>query len=163
MANIAEEIYNEYKKPVYNYMYKSTFNSHTAEELTQETFLKAFKYISTFRGESSVKTWLFKIARNTYLNYIREKAGVWEEDIDALTEASKSDVLKDAEEKIIIRKVLKNLPERERTLILLRDFIGFTYQEISKITGLTEGQVRIGLHRGRAKFRELYDRENREG
>lgn len=163
MAGIVEQIYEQYKKPVYNYFYRSTYISHTAEELTQDTFLKAFKYINTFRGDSSIKTWIFKIARNTYLNHIRKTGGIKEEDIADLDIASLNDRFSESDEKMLINKILHKLSEEERSIILLRDLNGFSYSEISGIMGYTEGQVKIGLHRVRKKFRALYDMENREG
>lgn len=69
MADPREEMYETYKKPIYNYLYRCTYHSHIAEELTQETFLKAFKSLLWFRGDASIKTWLFRIARNTYLHW----------------------------------------------------------------------------------------------
>ncbi|MDP4089255.1 MAG: RNA polymerase sigma factor [Bacillota bacterium] len=163
MANITEEIYNNYKKPIYNYFYRSVFNSHTAEELTQDTFLKAFKYFSNFRGESSVKPWLFKIAHNTYLNYLKKSSGMREENIEDFDTADRSDIFSNSNEKMIIRKVLKKLNDDERTLIILRDLNNLTYAEISSIMDYTEGQVKIGLHRARKRFRNLYNIENKEG
>jgi RNA polymerase sigma-70 factor, ECF subfamily len=163
MAGIVEEIYDQYKKPVYNYFYRSTYSSHTAEELTQDTFLKAFRYLNTFKGESSMKTWLFKIARNTYLNHIRKMRNMREEDITDLEVISQDDSFSQSDERLLIRKILHNLSEEERSLVLLRDLNGFSYSEISSIMGYTEGQVKIGLHRARKKFREMYDNENGEG
>lgn len=151
MANIYEEIYNSYKKNIYNYFYRSTFNSHTAEELTQDTFLKAFKYFSSFRGESSVQTWLFKIAHNTYLNHLKKSGGLKEESIEDFDAKSNTDAFSISDERTILRKILKMLSETERTLIILRDMNDLTYSEISSIMGLNEGQVKIGLHRARKK------------
>lgn len=163
MANISEDIYNNYKNAIYNYFYRSTFNSHTAEELTQDTFLKAFKYFSSFRGESSVKTWLFKIAHNTNLNYIKKYGHMREENIEDYDTAESSDVFAKSNERIIVRNVLQKLSEEERTLIILRDLNDLTYDEIASVMEYTEGQVKIGLHRARKKFRNLYNIENREG
>ena len=66
-------------------------------------------------------------------------------------------------EKMMVRKVLQKLSEEERTLIMLRDLNDLTYSEISSVMGYTEGQVKIGLHRARKKFKNLYNIENREG
>lgn len=161
MVNVAEEIYNKYKTNIYNYFYRSTLNNHISEELTQDTFLKAFKYINSFRGESSIKTWLFKIARNIFINYIRKNGNI-DEDISNYNLADSNDAFSEANEKMLITEILFKLSEEERTLILLRDLNGFTYSEISDILSFTEGQVKIGLHRARKKFRSLYNNEWRE-
>lgn len=163
MSNAVEEIYNSYKKIVYCYFYKSTYNYHISEELTQDTFLKAYKYLGTFRGESSIKTWIFKIARNTYITYIKRNERIKEEDIDKFEALDLNDAFVRSDERMLIRKVLSKLSEAERTLIILRDIDEFTYLEIANIMDFTEGKVKIGLHRARTKFRAYYDNEVREG
>jgi RNA polymerase sigma-70 factor (ECF subfamily) len=145
---------------IYSYFLRSNLNPHISEELTQDTFLKAFRYFSNFRGESSVKTWLFKIARNTYLNYI--KKDVKNECIDDYDFFSPSDEYSRSNEKLIIRKILYRLSEEERTLIVLRDINDFSYSEIAGILDFTESKVKIAIHRARKKFREYYELEARE-
>ncbi len=162
MAGIFEEIYSNYKKPVYNYFYRCTVNIHTAEELTQDTFLKAFKYFSSFRGESDVKTWLFKIARNILNDYYKKNSRIPEEDI-MKHQISDKDEIASAEEKVLIAKTLGSLTEEQREIIVLRDVSGFSYKDIADITGCSEGRVKIGLYRARKRFREIYTFESREG
>lgn len=163
MADLLEEIYHAYKKPVYNYFYRSTLDSHTAEELTQDTFLKAFKFYNTFKGESSVKTWLFKIARNTYITYVKSEKRSNEKSIYENEVKCKRDDFAVLDERTVIKKVLYKLSEEERSLIILRDINGFSYSEISKIMDFSEGKVKIGLHRARKKFRNMYCMECCEG
>lgn len=159
MAKALEEIYSSYKQPIYNYFYRLTFNSHISEELTQDTFLRAFRYFSSFRGESSVKTWLFKIARNTFIAYSSKNMDMKEENIDNYETENHDDAFSRSDEKLLIRKILHKLSEEERTLIILRDLNGLTYSEISKVMDYTEGKVKIGLHRARGKFRDYYKKE----
>jgi RNA polymerase sigma-70 factor (ECF subfamily) len=149
MANITEDIYNNYKKPIFNYFYRSTLSSHTAEELTQDTFLRAFRYFSSFRGESSIKTWLFKIAHNTCANYFKKCSSIKEENIDDFDTTDSVDAFSKSNERIMVRKILQKLSEEERTLIILRDLNDLTYSEIASVMDFTEGQVKIGLHRAR--------------
>lgn len=158
MSDVREEIYYAYKKDIFSYFYKATLNYHNAEDLTEDTFLRAFKFFSSFRGESSVKTWIFKIARNVLNDYL-SKSSYKSEDIDENTLEDTSDDYLALEEKLLIKKVMDRLFEEERTLIILRDVNGFSYLEISKIMSYTEGQVKIGIHRARKKFKELYLKE----
>jgi len=65
-------------------------------------------------------------------------------------------------EKLLIRKVLFKIPEKSRSLIILRDLYGMSYKEIASIVGDNEGQVKIGLHRARKSFKEIYQQENKE-
>ena len=156
MGHEIEEIYLKYKDNIYNYLYQLCLNKHTAEELTQETFLKAFKYFNSFKAQSSVKTWLYKIARNTFLDYVKGKCLYNEEPIEGNELVDKNDDYGNLNEKIIINEILNKLTEFERTFILLRDLYGFSYVEISSVIGLTIGQIKIGIYRARKKFKKLY-------
>lgn len=157
-----EELYQKYKTPIYNYLYRSTLNQHSAEELMQETFLKAFQSIHRFRGESSLKTWLFTIARNTYLNEQNKKKRKLERLGDSEEFSDHKDDYSALNEKLLIQKILLHLPEKMRTMLLLRDQNGLTYKEIAKVLDETEGQVKIGIYRARKKFKMLYKEEVKE-
>jgi RNA polymerase sigma-70 factor, ECF subfamily len=159
MGHEIEEFYLKYKDNIYNYLYQLSLNKLTAEELTQDTFFKAFKYFNSFKAQSTVKTWLYKIARNTYLDYINKKCLYNEETIEENEFVAKNDDYSNLNEKIVINGILNNLTEAERTLILLRDLYGFSYVEISTIIELTIGQVKIGIYRARKKFKQLYNIE----
>lgn len=164
MSDLLEDVYQKYKKQIYSYFYRSTLNTHTAEELTQETFLKAFKSYPTFKGNSTVKTWLYTIARNTYLNEKKRKSNQLEDqydptDVEFLDEM---DNYRAVDEQLIIRKILYLMPEHARTLVILRDQNGLTYKEIALILDETEGQIKIGLYRARKKFKELYSKMGRD-
>jgi len=158
MSDVREDIYFTYKKGIFNYFYKATLNFHTAEDLTEDTFLRAFKFFSSFRGESSVKTWLFKIARNVLNTHLSKQGKVNDEARDKDFEDSSDDFIT-IEKKLIIKKVMSYLDEEEKSLIILRDVNGLTYLEISKIMNYSEGQVKIGIHRARKRFKEIYIRE----
>ncbi len=162
MREVLTELYETYKKPIYTYLYRATLNSHTAEELTQDTFLKAFKSFGSFRGDASAKTWLFKIARNTYLTFMKKNDMTLEENVEDILVGDTKDQYAEMIEKMIIKTILLWLPEKERSLIVLRDINGLTYTEIAGIMNYTEGQVKVGLHRARKKFKEQYTKACRE-
>lgn len=161
LEDIIEQIYTTYKQAVYNYLFYLTLNVHTAEDLTQETFLKVFKYFNGFKGDSSVKTWLIRISRNTYLTYIK-KYSTGEKSLDDYEAQYASDDLVNVNENIIINHCLAKLSEKDRTLIILRDMNGFNYMEIASILECSEGQVKIGLFRARQRFKEIYNSECKE-
>jgi RNA polymerase sigma-70 factor (ECF subfamily) len=92
-------------RQLYNYFYKSILNFHTAEDLTEDTFLKALKYFSNFRGDSSMKTWLFKIARNTLIDYLNESKSPTI-DITEYAVADEKDHFSCSDDKFLIKKVL---------------------------------------------------------
>lgn len=161
MSDPRIEIYENYKQAIYSYLYRSTLNRHIAEDLTQETFFRAFKSLSTYRGEASMKTWLFKIARNTYINFSVKKQTQLEVHTGTLDErmAVQKNPYKHAEDKLLIQMILVKLPENYRSYILLRDENGLTYGEIAEITNESIAQVKVGIYRARKKFREIYKKE----
>ena len=161
LKDVVEEIYSTYKKTVYNYLLYLSSNAHTAEDLTQETFIKVFKYFNGFKGDCSVKTWLIKISRNTYLTYIKKISTV-ECNIDECDSLYTGDDLTNVNESIMIRSCLSKLSEKDKTLIILKDLNGFSYSEISSILECTEGQVKIGLFRARNRFKEIYNSDGKE-
>ncbi|MCM3572621.1 sigma-70 family RNA polymerase sigma factor [Mesobacillus subterraneus] len=158
MSDPRIEIYEKYKNAIFLYQYRSTLNQHIAEDLTQDTFLKAFQSLSSFRGESSLKTWLFKIARNTYINFSKKKQTSMELQSDRIDQhlTQQHDQFKRLDDKNAIELTLLKLPENYRTYIILRDVNDLTYEEVAAITNETIGQVKVGLYRARKKFKELY-------
>ncbi|MFE7065190.1 RNA polymerase sigma factor [Sutcliffiella sp. NPDC057660] len=161
MSDPRIEIYENHKQAIYSYLYRSTLNRHIAEDLTQETFFRAFKSLSTYRGEASMKTWLFKIARNTYINFSVKKQTQLEVHFETLEErlSVQQNPYKHAEDKLLIQMILVKLPENYRSYILLRDENGLTYGEIADITNKSIAQVKVGIYRARKKFREIYKKE----
>ncbi|WP_044022210.1 RNA polymerase sigma factor [Bacillus sp. SG-1] len=161
MAEPFSELYETYKGSIYSYLLKNTGNPHIAEELTHDTFTKAFKSLKNFRGESSLKSWLFTIARNTYLSYCKKSSTKFEISNDLIDEEwqDKEDGFKAMEEKASISSILSSLSERDRTFLLLRDQQGMTYVEIAAIIGETEGSVKVGIYRARKRFKEKYQQE----
>lgn len=158
MSDPRIELYEKYKNAIFLYLYRSTLNQHIAEDLTQDTFLKAFQSLSSFRGESSLKTWLFKIARNTYINFSKKKQTNMELQSDKIDQhlTQQHDPFKRLDEQNAIVLTLLQLPENYRTYIILRDVNDLTYEEVAVITNETIGQVKVGLYRARKKFKELY-------
>jgi RNA polymerase sigma-70 factor, ECF subfamily len=158
MSDPRIELYEKYKNAIFLYLYRSTLNQHIAEDLTQDTFLKAFQSLSSFRGESSLKTWLFKIARNTYINFSKKKQTNMELQSDKIDQhlTQQHDHFKRIDEQNAIELTLLQLPENYRTYIILRDVNDLTYEEVAVITNETIGQVKVGLYRARKKFKELY-------
>ena len=165
MSDPRIELYEKYKNAIFLYLYRSTLNQHIAEDLTQDTFLKAFQSLSSFRGESSLKTWLFKIARNTYINFSKKKQTSMELQSDRIDQhlTQQHDQFKRLDDQNAIELTLLKLPENYRTYIILRNVNDLTYEEVAEISNETICQVKVGLYRARKKFKELYKQlEDRE-
>lgn len=147
-------IYSQYRNQLYSYLHHLTTDPYLAEELVQETFIRAYRFFSKFRGDSSVKTWLYKIALNTYRSHFRKRQTPPTEVPELV--ADPRDYASSSDTKMTIMEVFDLLSITDRTLLTLRDVDDCSYAEIANVTGMSEDQVRVGLHRARKRFRLLY-------
>ncbi|PAE43444.1 hypothetical protein CHI06_06470 [Bacillus sp. 7884-1] len=154
MTDPLEEMYQAYKDPVFRYLRNMCHSRTIAEELTHDTFIKAFKGFSRFRGESSLKTWLFKIARNTYLNEVN-KFSKKNEITYAEPELQSGGTIRNIETEMMVRQTFQKLTEQEKTLLVLREQ-GFSLSEMGDILGQSEGSIKVGIHRAKKKFKKYY-------
>ncbi len=153
-----EELYKEYSKLVYNYLYKLCKDSTIAEELTQETFYKAMKSINKFNSKYNFSTWLYTIAKNTLIDYKRK----YKEDIslndNKLLDLMEIDTLyNDIESQLEIEKVYKIIDSFNpviKDIFHYRLEYNLTFSEISKIINKTEGGTRLAFYRGKIKIKE---------
>ena len=166
-----QSVFDEFQKPVYNYVLRMVKDRPLAEELTQDVFVKTYRSLSSFRGESKLSTWIFRIANNTCLDYFRsaphkktERTDLWSsEDLVSATVPDALEQPTTAEEGLIgaemsscVRGYIDDLPDDYRTVILLHDLRGFTNPEIAVITGTSLDNVKIRLHRARRKMKEIF-------
>lgn len=149
-----ERVYREYFDPVYRYALALTRDVHAAEELTQETFFKAMQAIDGFRGDSSVKTWLCGIAKNTFFSEQRRKKP---EPMDAAPEradaaAGPEALALDRDESRRIYRALHALPEPYKEVFSLRVFGQLSFRDIGELFGKTDNWACVIYHRARAKI-----------
>ena len=159
-----EEIYKEYSKIVYNYLLSLTCNSEIAEELMQETFYNAVKNINKFRNECSMKTWLCKIAKNKWIDYLKKSNISSEVSIDEIEEKfilvnSFEEEFSDKENVIDLYKKIHRLDEKTREVIYLRIRADLSFKEIGEIMGETENWARVTFYRAKVKLKEEFDNE----
>lgn len=159
-----EEIYNEYSKTIYKYLLSLTNDTDIAEELVQETFYSAVKNINKFRNESSVKTWLCKIAKNKYIDYYNKSKKTNEikifdcNEINLLTNSCENDYLNKDELLHIFKKIHK-MDEKSREIVYLRISTNFSFKEIGDIIGKSEEWARINFFRAKTKLKEDFKNE----
>jgi RNA polymerase sigma-70 factor (ECF subfamily) len=155
--NDFEQFYKANYNRVYYYLINLSNNANLAEELTQETFYKAMQFIIAKGTKDHSTAWLLKIAHNLFVDYIR-KNKISLVDIEAITQESR-DVGLTIEEKLDLYNLLNELPIRFKTIIILKDYFGFSYQEISDILNCSLSTVKMTLHRARDKFKEVFTNE----
>jgi len=149
------------------FAYHLTFDDDDAEDLVQETYLKAYRFIDKYQEGTNAKAWLFKILKNAYINQYRKKVKQptkvdFEEiisyhDTDDKSKTNYLDLRQEIFQNIMgdeITTEINNLPIDFRTVILLCDVEGFTYEEISKIIDVPIGTVRSRLFRARNILKE---------
>lgn len=160
--------YEESRDAVWGYLVYMTKDTALAEDLSQEVFLRMFLHLDKFREEASVRTWALRIARNVFLSYAKKKRPILleEQEWESLTESDSSSGGNLPEEEILkkeraekVRQCLMCLEEQERTVLLLRDFEEFTYEEVGKIMDLSPEVVKSRIYRARQKFRRIYGQE----
>ncbi len=158
-----------YQNPVYNLVSRILENPAEAADVLQDVFIKVFKGIRQFHGDSSLKTWIYKIAVHEASNHRRgwwrrrwhepmsiDDAGA--ETVLSAAEARASDetpyqLLEQAERQELMRRALASLAQPYRTVVVLREIEGLAYDEIAKVTGMAEGTVKSRLLRGRELLR----------
>ena len=151
-----EELYEENYKIVYGYLFSLSKNKTISEDLTSETFLKAFAKISTFKGDSKISTWLCQIAKNEYLQYLRKqkKSEPIEEYTDIEAPERIEDIVQDKSITITIHKLLHNLEEPYKEVFILKVFAELSYKDIACVLNKTETWARVTYYRARIKIIE---------
>jgi len=165
--NSFEKLVDRYKKKVHFIAYQMTGNRSDADDISQETFIKAYRALGTFNGKSNFYTWLYRILINCCFDNLRKrkKLGYAAEDLLEI-EANQEDVkhlylpvspLKEAESGELRRAVsegINSLPAKHRMVLVLHEFEGMPHQEIAAAMGCSEGTVRSRLHYARMKMKE---------
>jgi RNA polymerase sigma-70 factor, ECF subfamily len=167
-----ETLVHERSGEIYGLLYRLTENAEEARDLTQETFLRAFQSIGHFRGESDLRTWIYRIAINQARNrwrWWRRRRRDATVSLDApeigggrlgLIATLKSNTIKDPEQDTLLsereralKKALSSLRRVYREAVVLRDIEGFAYEEIATTLEISVGTVKSRLARGRQELR----------
>lgn len=161
-----EYLYDTYRSDVYRYLLGLTRNPDLAEDLLSDTFCTAITALDNFRGDGSVKSWLFTIARNKWLDHLRKRSPV--SDVD-LTELYIADTAPGPEQRVLHREAAKRAlelldREEKRTRIVVKMRIeGYSYYEIAQKLGIREGSARVIDFRARKKLRDQLIKEGYDG
>lgn len=158
--NTLDKLYRRYRASLFRYFYRMGGNYHLAEELTQETFYQAAISLDGFRGESTLSTWLFRIAFYVYAGYGRSNRESRPLDRDIPDTGKDGDPVRAAESEEImnlIRDALQKMPVRYRAAIVLREIEGFTFEELGAVLDVSPSTARVILFRAKKRFRTLFN------
>jgi RNA polymerase sigma factor (sigma-70 family) len=155
-----KEIYKTYSPKVHRLCLGYTGNSMEADDLLQEVFIKAWQNLDKFRGDSQVSTWIYRIAVNTCLYHLRSQKNKKSVDID-VSIIKKEDEIDDKEQQIqLLYKCISELSESDRLIItLLLEEV--PYNEIATVTEISEGNLRVKIHRIKQQLSTIYAKYER--
>ena len=164
-VNAFEKLVTEYEKAVYAIAQRMTGNPEDAADMTQETFIKAYNSLSSFRGDSKFSVWLYRIANNVCLDFLRSKSrrptvSLSAEDDDG--EETQLDIADESQSPELllergltrdaVRRGLDTLPPDYKQILLLREIQGLSYEEIAAALGIESGTVKSRIFRARKRL-----------
>lgn len=162
-------LYEANYSPILDYIYRCTLDVALAEELTSNTFFKAFRALPKYRPHSAFRIWLYRIATNEIRMHhrsqrrhrVRQGDALWQKELHRIRFASRQEqTSEDREEKMRqytrLHHSLRSLPERYQSVLILRYFEGLPYHDIAKVTGRSVGTVKSLVHRGLKRLRQNF-------
>jgi len=168
----ARQLVDKYQVKVYNICISLLHNIPDAEDVTQEVFLEVLKHTADFRGDSHIGTWIYRIAVNRSLNFIRsnKKRKWWKQIDDFLNLAGNENAelpiiqqqepfvlqqqMEQNEQKLILQKAIDALPENQRTAFTLNKIEDFSYKDVADIMKLSHSAVESLIHRARLNLQK---------
>jgi len=164
-----------YERRVFSLLLRLVGRRDEAEDLAQEVFVQVFKAIGSFRGESKLSTWVFRIAVNLSKNrtkYLARRRADSRDDLDSVSEDEHAlvgegrtsssvdrpdDLVSGMQLEIIVERAIAGLEPEFREVLVLRDVEDLTYDEIAEITGLADGTVKSRIHRARLQLKDAVE------
>lgn len=169
-----EQLIRDYEKRILNYCFRMLGNLSDAEDAAQEVFVKIFRFIGSFNGQSSFSTWLYRIASNVCLDLLRkakrrpqDTVSIHQENDDGEeysiaiedTEPNPYERAQLSEAQQALKKALEQLSDEHRQVVILRDIEGLSYEEIAEAMGTAPGTVKSRLNRARQMLKKLLEQD----
>ena len=160
-ADEFEELYRAHAGRLYNLLFRMAGSAQEAEDLLQDVFLTAHRKLGGFRGDSSLGTWLYRMAVNLCLDFLRgrqarmAKATASLDEDDAPEPAAAMPAIPTAVSRIDLDRAIAQLPDGCRTAFVLHDVEGFEHNEIATMLGVSEGTSKSQVHKARMKLRAM--------
>jgi RNA polymerase sigma-70 factor (ECF subfamily) len=151
-----------YQKSLYRYLCRLSGNLEDAMELTQSSFVKAYLSIGRFRGDSSFKTYLYRIASNTWRNTLRDRGRRYNIDIDDVPITSGDNPhenLAREQEQEKFWSLVDDLPARQKEALILRVREGYPFEEVARVMGCSTGSAKASYHHAVGKLKSAFEGE----
>lgn len=157
-----EELYRRHATRLYNLSYRMAGSPTDAEDLLQDIFLLAYRKLGSFRGESSLGTWLYRLAMNHCLDVLRSRQARMGQQTDSLDDDDAAEVAAapaiGAVNRMDLERAIETLPPACRAAFLLHDVEGFGHEEVGAILGISEGTSKSQVHKARLRIRQYLTR-----
>jgi RNA polymerase sigma-70 factor, ECF subfamily len=152
-----DELMIRYERQVYRVCYRFVQNRDDAKDLAQEVFIKAFEHLPSFRRESSLKTWLYRIAMNHCINHVKKHSQEFVEVTEYTGSITPSiqRQLEDQEQRAHFRRLVKHLPPKQKAILEMRINEQLSYDEIAKMSGRSVSTIKASVFFALEKLRKL--------
>jgi RNA polymerase sigma-70 factor, ECF subfamily len=160
-AEAFEELYRQHAGRLYNLAFRMAGSAQEAEDLLQDVFLHAYRKLGSFRGDSSLGTWLYRLGMNQCLDHLRGRQVKMSQATDSIDAegarepAAPMPATPAAVSRIDLERAIGRLPDGARAAFLLHDVEGFEHHEVAKILGVSEGTSKSQVHKARMKLRAM--------
>jgi RNA polymerase sigma-70 factor, ECF subfamily len=156
-----DSLVERYQRDIYRLCYRYVNDPQDANDMAQEVFLKAYRAIGRFRGDSSFSTWLYRIAVNTCLNFRSSRKPDTEELSDTLQDrrAGALVAMEEEERAERVREAVSRLPEKQRATLILKIYHELTHEEVAGIVGASVGTVKANLFHALGNLRKMLHAE----
>lgn len=153
-------LFEKHHVSLFNFFMRLTGNRNISEDLVQDVFMRMLKYRSTYQGRSKFTLWMYQIARNAHIDFLRKKKNTlpldeqWSEPITS--EASPAEKLEGGQEVQLMRQALAQLPLKKREVLILSRYQNLKYKEIAELMDCHIGTVKAHVHRAIKELGEIY-------
>ena len=156
-----EWIVNTYKEQLYYQIRRMVLSHEDADDLLQNTFIKAWNNLEYFRGEAKLSTWLYRIALNECLNFLNKQRAqkllsIEESEANLLNQQESDPYFDGDQTQLLFEKAIQTLPEKQRIIFHLKYFQDMKYNEISEIMGTSIGALKASYHHAVKKIEEFF-------
>src|SRR5713101_3455402 len=172
-AESFNELILRWERPIYALAYRTIGREEDARDVCQETFLRAFRALPAFRGQSKFSSWLYRIALNLCRDWMRRERRTPvvqpSEDVDLMELAAAAEPSESIEDLVarkdltrLVERAMALLPEEQRTAIVLKEYHGLTFQEIAELVGCPLSTVKTRLYQGLTVLRRELAKDTRQ-
>jgi RNA polymerase sigma-70 factor (ECF subfamily) len=153
-------LFEKHHVSLFNFFMRLTGNRNISEDLVQDVFMRMLKYRSTYQGRSKFTLWMYQIARNAHIDFLRKKKNTlpldeqWSEPITS--EASPAEKLEGGQEVQLMRQALAQLPLKKREVLILSRYQNLKYKEIAELMDCHIGTVKAHVHRAIKELGKIY-------